>query len=70
MFVGDLFGELVLLYDIIRVVIVICKGMVEFLMIDKLDFDMVYICFYNFYIFLLIIIEFYYVYVKIFFCGL
>lgn len=59
MFVGDLFGELVLLYDIIRVVIVICKGMVEFLMIDKLDFDMVYICFYNFYIFLLIIIEFY-----------
>lgn len=52
MFVGDLFGELLLLYDIIRVVIVICKGMVEFLMIDKLDFDMVYICFYNFYIFL------------------
>lgn len=70
MFAGDPFGELALLHDITRAATVICKGTVEFLTIDKADFDMVYTCPYNFYILSLIIIELYQVHVKKFLCGL
>ncbi|CAH3124261.1 unnamed protein product, partial [Pocillopora meandrina] len=59
MFAGDSFGELALLHDITRAATVICKGTVEFLTIDKPDFDMAYTCPYNFYILSLIIIELY-----------
>lgn len=41
MFAGDSFGELALLHDIRRAATIICKGTVEFLTIDKPDFDMV-----------------------------
>ena len=41
MFAGDSFGELALLHDIRRAATIICKGAVEFLTIDKPDFDMV-----------------------------
>ena len=70
MFAGDSFGELALLHDITRAATVICKGTVEFLTIDKPDFDMVYTCPYSFYILSQIIIELYQVHAKTFLCGL
>lgn len=41
MFAGDSFGELALLHDIKRSATIICKGTVEFLTVDKPDFNMV-----------------------------
>lgn len=36
---GDVFGELVLFYNIRRIVMIICKEKLEFFRVDKFDFD-------------------------------
>ena len=42
MFAGDSFGELALLHGIKRARTIVSKGNVEFLTVDKRDFDMVF----------------------------